>query len=126
MAEESKEKLLEVEAVRQRIESLRTKVGEMADYIRIEERRARLAELEAEQAGADFWNNQAKAREVIAATNAERAYVAPYDSLLKAVEAGSNVALAVSTTSVYLFLLCLSIQSACFLSFSHLIKNLSK
>ena len=86
MAEESKEKLLEVEAVRQRIESLRTKVGEMADYIRIDERRRKLAELEAEQAGADFWNNQAKAREVIAATNAERAYVAPYDSLLKAVE----------------------------------------
>ena len=86
MAEENKEKLLEVEAVRQRIESLRTKVVEMADYIRVDERRKKLAELEAEQAGADFWNNQAKAREVIAATNAERAYVTPYDALLKAVE----------------------------------------
>ena len=86
MAEESKEKLLETEAVRQRVAELRTKVGEMADYIRVDERRKKLAALEAEQAGADFWNNQAKAREVIAATNAERAYVVPYDSLLKAVE----------------------------------------
>lgn len=86
MAEETKEKLLEVEEVRQRIDDLKCRVGEMADYIKIGERRARLADLEAQQAGADFWNNQTKAREVIAATNAERAYVGPYDSLLKSVE----------------------------------------
>jgi peptide chain release factor 2 len=86
MAEEKKEKLLEVEEVRQRIEGLKTRVGEMADYIKINERRQTLAALEEQQAGADFWNNQAKAREVIAATNAERAYVGPYDSLLKSVE----------------------------------------
>ena len=86
MAEESKEKLLETEEVRQRIDDLKRRVGEMADYIKIDERRGRLAELEALQAGADFWNNQTKARDVIAATNAERAYVVPYDSLLKSVE----------------------------------------
>ena len=86
MAEEAKEKLLEVEEVRQRIDDLKRRVGEMADYIKIGERRERLASLEAQQADADFWNNQAKAREVIAATNAERAYVGPYDSLLKSVE----------------------------------------
>ena len=86
MAEETKEKLLEVEEVRQRIDDLKRRVGEMADYIKIGERRARLADLEAQQAGADFWNNQTKAREVISATNAERAYVGPYDSLLKSVE----------------------------------------
>ena len=79
MAEAIKEKLLEVEEVRQRIEDLRTKVGEMADYIRIDERRKTLAELEDRQASGDFWNDQNKAREVIAATNAERAYVIPYD-----------------------------------------------
>ena len=78
--------MLEAEEVRQRIDGLRQKVGEMADYIKIDERRARLADLEAQQASGDFWNNQAKAREVIAATNAERAYVTPYDSLLKTVE----------------------------------------
>ena len=86
MAEEVKEKLLEVEEVRQRIDDLKRRVGEMADYIKIDERRERLAGLEAQQADADFWNNQNKAREVIAATNAERAYVGPYDSLLKSVE----------------------------------------
>ena len=70
MAEETKEKLLETEEVRQRIADLKTKVGEMADYIKIEERKRRLAELEARQAEPDFWNSQAKARETIAATNA--------------------------------------------------------
>ena len=86
MAEEAKEKLLETEEVRQRIAELKSKVGEMADYIKIDERKARLAELEARQAEPDFWNSQAKARETIAATNAERAYVGPYDSLVKTVE----------------------------------------
>ena len=86
MAEEIKEKLLESEAVRQRIEELKTKVAEMAAYIRIDERRAKLAALEEQQAGADFWNNQSKAREVIAATNAERAYVVPFTSLTKTVD----------------------------------------
>lgn len=51
MAEEKKEKLLETESVRQRIAELTAKVGEMADYIRVEERRAKLAGLEAEQIG---------------------------------------------------------------------------
>ena len=86
MAEEAKEKLIEVEEVRQRIDDLKRRIGEMADYIKIDERRARLKDLEDQQAGADFWNNQNKAREVIAATNAERAYVGPYDMLLKSVE----------------------------------------
>ena len=86
MAEENKEKLLEVEEVRQKIDDLKKKVGEMADYIKIDDRRAKLADLEAQQASADFWNNQNKAREVIAATNAERAYVVPFTSLTKTVE----------------------------------------
>ena len=86
MAEETKDKLLEVEEVRQRIADLRTRVGEMASYIKVDDRRRALADLEARQAAADFWNNQAKAREVIAATNAERAYVVPFDALVKTVE----------------------------------------
>ena len=84
MAEEKK--LLEVEDVRQRIQGISTRVDEMADYIKIDERRAKLAELEEMQAAADFWNSQSKAREVIAKTNAERAYVAPFDALRKTVE----------------------------------------
>ncbi len=86
MAEEVKEKLLEVEEVRQRIADLKTRAAEMADYIKIADRRTHLAALEQEQSSGDFWNNQAKAREVIAATNAERAYTIPYDSLLKAID----------------------------------------
>ncbi|MBR1920935.1 MAG: peptide chain release factor 2 [Kiritimatiellae bacterium] len=86
MAEEEKNKLLENEEVRQRIADLRRKVAEMADYIRIDDRKSRLAALEAQQASGDFWSNQAKAREVIAATNAERAYVVPFAALVKTVE----------------------------------------
>ena len=86
MAEDSKEKLLEAEEVRQKIDELKKKVGEMAAYIKIDERRARLAVLEEQQASGDFWNNQAKAKEVIAATNAERAYVVPFSALTKTVD----------------------------------------
>ena len=86
MAEEVKEKLLEVEEVSQRIEALKKSVAEMADYVKIEERRKTLADLEARQTEPEFWNNQSKAKEVIAATNAERAYVGPFDSLVKTVE----------------------------------------
>ena len=86
MAEPTKEKLLETEEVRARIEALKQSVAEMAEYVGIEERRKKLAELEEQQASADFWNNQARAKEVIAATNAERAYTVPFDSLVKTVE----------------------------------------
>ena len=86
MAEEVKETLLEVEEVSQRIEGLKKSVAEMADYVKIEARRGKLQELEAQQADGDFWNNQAKAKEVIAATNAERAYVQPFDALSKTVD----------------------------------------
>ena len=86
MAEEQKTKLIESEEVNRRVEGLRKSVAEMADYVKIEERRKKLAELEAQQADPDFWGNQAKARDVIAATNAERAYVQPFDALAKTVE----------------------------------------
>ena len=82
MAEETKEKILETEAVRDRIEALKKSVAEMAEYVGIEERRKKLADLEAQQASPDFWNNQAKAKDVIAATNAERAYTVPFDALV--------------------------------------------
>lgn len=86
MAEEAKEKLLESEEVRSRIEDLKKRAAEMAAYIKIDARRTRMAELENQQAQGDFWNNATKAREVIAATNAERAYIVPYDALLKSIE----------------------------------------
>lgn len=86
MAEEVKEKLVEVEEVSQRVQTLKKSVAEMADYIKIDGRRKALAELEAQQASGDFWNDQAKAKDVIAKTNAERAYVQPFDALSKTVE----------------------------------------
>ena len=86
MAEETKERLLETEAVRDRVGALKASVAEMSEYIGIEDRRKRLAELEAQQADPDFWGNQAKAKDVIAATNAERAYTVPFDALVKTVE----------------------------------------
>lgn len=86
MAEEVKEKLVEVEEVSQRVQTLKKSVAEMADYIKIDGRRKALAELEAQQALGDFWNDQAKAKDVIAKTNAERAYVQPFDALSKTVE----------------------------------------
>ena len=86
MADEAKDRLLEIDEVRQGVASLKAKVAEMADYIKIDDRRAKLADLEAKQAAADFWSNQTKAREIIAATNAERAYTVPFASLTKAVD----------------------------------------
>ena len=49
MAEETKEKILETEAVRDRIEALKKSVAEMAEYVGIEDRRKKLADLEAQQ-----------------------------------------------------------------------------
>ena len=86
MAEEEKAKLIEPEEVNRRVEGLRKSVAEMADYVKIEERRGRLASLEEQQADPDFWNHPEKARDVIAATNAERAYVQPFDALSKTVD----------------------------------------
>ena len=86
MAEENKPKLIEDEEVRQRIDGLKEKASAMADYTKIAARRENLAKLEARQAAADFWNDQTKARETIAAANAERAYIVPYDALLKSID----------------------------------------
>ncbi|MGN0852767.1 MAG: peptide chain release factor 2 [Kiritimatiellia bacterium] len=86
MAEEEKERLLEAETVSQRVAALKKSVAEMADYIKIADRRRTLAELEELQASGDFWNDQGKAKDVIARTNAERAYVQPFDALSKTVE----------------------------------------
>lgn len=84
--EEQKEKLLVLEDVSQRIEALKKQVAEMANYIGVDAKRKDLAALEEQQAAGDFWNDQNKAKEVIAKTNALRAYVVPFDELKKCVE----------------------------------------
>lgn len=88
MADE-KQKLIETEEVRARIADLKEKLRQSGEYIGIEKRRKHLEELEAAAAGADFWNNQTVAKENIALTNAERAFVRPYDALVKSVDDAS-------------------------------------
>ena len=83
---ENQTKIIEAESVRQRLADLKKRIAEMGEYVDIAARRERLAALEAKQADADFWNDQKKAKEVIDATNAERAYVQPYEALEKSAE----------------------------------------
>ena len=83
---EQHDKIIETESVRQRVADLKKRISEMADYIGIPARRRTLADLEARQAEPEFWNDQKKAKEVIDATNAERAYVQPYEALEKSAE----------------------------------------
>ncbi len=52
----------------------------------VDNRRVKLAELEAQAAADGFWDNPNAAREVIGKTNAQRAFVRPFDELTSATE----------------------------------------
>lgn len=65
---------------------LRTDVAEMRGYLDLDHRRETLLALEREALADGFWDHPEAAREVIAKTNAQRAFVRPYDELCKAVE----------------------------------------
>ena len=69
-----------------RITTLKRGVEEMRGYLKIEERKERLAQSEARQAEPGFWDNPEAARSVIAEGNAEKAFIYPYDDLVSAVE----------------------------------------
>ena len=86
MPEEQKQKLLELDTVRQRLAKLREQVTTMAGYIDVENRRQILAGLEAQAAAPGFWDNQNAAKDVIDKTNAQRAFVKPFDELKKSVD----------------------------------------
>ncbi len=73
--------MIEIDEVTQRLEKLRSAHIEMRGYLKMDERRAILADLEAQAARPEFWNDQNAAREIIAKTNAQRAFVRPYDEL---------------------------------------------
>ena len=73
--------MIELEEVVQRFEKFREEHTEMFTYLGIEGRRRQLAELEALAAQPEFWNDQNTAKEVISKTNAQRAFVRPYDEL---------------------------------------------
>lgn len=69
-----------------RIAKLKDGIAEMRGYLKIEERMDRMAQAEAKQAEAGFWDNPEAARAVIAEANAEKAFVSPFNDLCAAVE----------------------------------------
>lgn len=70
----------------QRIAKLKEGLEEMRSYLKIEERKARLAQSEARQAEPGFWDNPEAARGVIAEGNAEKVFVYPFDELGSTIE----------------------------------------
>ena len=75
--------MIELDEVRSRLGKLREGLGEMRQYLDIETRRALLAQLEETAAKPEFWSGQNAAKDVIAKTNAQRAFVRPFDELVR-------------------------------------------
>ena len=73
--------MIEVEEIKGRLDALCGGLAEMRGYLDIDKRREMLESLEEEAARPDFWNAQNAAKETIAKTNAQRAFVKPYDEL---------------------------------------------
>ena len=73
--------MIEVEEIKGRLDALCGGLAEMRGYLDIDKRREMLERLEEEAARPDFWNAQNAAKETIAKTNAQRAFVKPYDEL---------------------------------------------
>lgn len=80
--------MIALEEVVGRLAKLRAGLDEMRGYLDIETRRSLLAELEETAAKPEFWNDQNSAKEVIAKTNAQRAFVRPFDELVRLLEDG--------------------------------------
>jgi len=81
--------VIELDEVRGRLDTLREGLVEMRGYLDIATRREVLAQLEENAAKPDFWNDQASAKEVIAKTNAQRAFVRPFDELTRLLDDGA-------------------------------------
>ena len=75
--------MIELEEVNGRLGKLREGLGEMRGYLDIGTRRELLAQLEETAAKPDFWSGPNAAKEVIAKTNAQRAFVRPFDELVR-------------------------------------------
>jgi peptide chain release factor 2 len=80
--------VIELDEVRGRLLKLRQGLDEMRQYLDIETRRTMLAQLEEMAARPDFWNDQNAAKEVIAKTNAQRAFVRPFEELVRLFDDG--------------------------------------
>lgn len=79
---------MEFDEVKERLETMREGLDEMRGYLDIANRRVLLAELEEAAARPDFWSDQNAAQEVIGKTNAQRAFVRPFDELVRLIEDG--------------------------------------
>ncbi len=73
--------MIEIEDISERLGALREAFDEMRGYLDIDNRRVILVKLENIATGGEFWSDQNAAREVIAKTNAQRAFVRPFDEL---------------------------------------------
>ena len=80
---------MDLDEVKGRLEALRAGLDEMRGYLDIENRRELLAGLEAEAAQPEFWSDQNAAKEVIAKTNAQRAFVRPFEELIRLLDDGA-------------------------------------
>ena len=78
--------MIAIEEIQQRLQTLNGGIQEMRGYLDIDNRRVILAQLEEEAAKSGFWDDQNTARETIAKTNAQRAFVRPFDELGRLLE----------------------------------------
>ena len=74
------------EEIKHDVGEYRRRLDEMKTYLNVDGKRARLAELEAEAAAPDFWNNQAKAQANIAAVKSVKLFLDPFDSIVAALD----------------------------------------
>jgi len=81
--------VIELEEMSVRLGKLSQGIDEMYGYLDIENRREILAQLEASAVDPTFWNDQNSAKEVIAKTNAQRAFVRPFDELSRLLDDGT-------------------------------------
>ncbi|MBN1269240.1 MAG: peptide chain release factor 2 [Kiritimatiellae bacterium] len=75
-----------LDEIKEGLAELRERVEEMGGIFDVERRRKHVAELQAEAAAPDFWNDQNKAKANFEKAAAERALLEPYDILLKNME----------------------------------------
>jgi peptide chain release factor 2 len=80
--------VIDFDDMRVRLTKLNDGIAEMRGYLDIENRRQILAGLEEEAAKPEFWNDQNAAKDNIAKTNGQRAFVRPFDALVSVLEEG--------------------------------------
>ncbi len=81
--------MIEVEEVKVRLDSLCEGLVDMRGYLDIDNRREMLERLDEEAARPDFWNSPGAAKDTIAKTNAQRAFVKPFDELSRLLDDGA-------------------------------------